>query len=209
MAEIPEIKVTSRVETGTGPNKRLRVEGLVPGVYYNKEGENIMVQADLVALNKLYQQVGKSHVFELKIDTDGKVDTKHAFIWDLKRHPFKPEITSVDFYGVDMNKPIRVEVPVRVVGKSKGVVLGGVLEVFRDTLEVECLPLSVPEAIVVDITDMDINQNLSVENAPVPDGVKVVFDDSFSILGIVAPSGDEETGEEEETAAAAEAAPAE
>jgi large subunit ribosomal protein L25 len=203
MAEIPEIKVTSRVETGTGPNKRLRGEGLVPGVYYNKEGENIMVQADFVALNKLYQQVGKSHVFELKIDTDGQVATKHAFIWDLNRHPFKPEIMSVDFYGVDMNKPIRVEVPVRVEGKSKGVVLGGVLEVFRDTLEVECLPLNVPEAIVVDITDMDINQNLSVENAPVPDGVKVVFDDSFSILGIVAPTEDAEAEEEEESTVAA------
>ncbi len=200
MAEIPEIKVTSRVETGTGPNNRLRDAGRVPGVYYNKEGENILVQADLIALNKLYSKVGKSHVFELKIESDGKVDSKHAFIWDLKRHPFKPEITSVDFYGVDMNKPIRVEVPVRVVGKSKGVVLGGILEVFRDTLEVECLPLNVPEAITVDITNMDIHQNLSVENAPVPDGVKVVFEDSFSILGIAAPADDAEGAEGEKSA---------
>ncbi|MFW5487878.1 MAG: 50S ribosomal protein L25 [Desulfovibrio sp.] len=202
MAEIPEIKVTPRVETGTGPNNRLRSKGLVPGIYYNKEGENILVQADLVALNKLYSRVGKSHVFELKIDTDGKSETKHAFIWDLKRHPFKPEITSVDFYGVDMNKPIRVEVPVRVVGKSKGVVLGGVLEVFRDTVEVECLPLSVPEAITVDITEMEIGQNLSVEDAPVPDGIKIVFEDSFSILGIAVPSEEAEGGEAAEAATA-------
>lgn len=195
MSQQVELTAATRSTTGTGPLKAIRGEGLVPGVYYNGQGENILVQIPELALNKAYDKVGLSHVLTLKIDQDGKVVEKPSLIRELKRHPFKRQILHVDFLGIDLTKKIRVEIPVRITGKCKGVVLGGVLKVFREHLPIECLPLAVPDAIVIDVTEMEIGQNLQVADVKAPEGVSLVYDENFSVVGVAAPEAEEAEGE--------------
>ncbi len=193
MSNENQLSVEKRVKVGKGPVRDVRAEGFVPGIYYNSKGENIPVKVREVPLTKIYEKVASSHVFTLKIESEGKVEEKPVFIWQISRHPYKKQITHVDFYGVDLNKPIRVMVPVNVTGKAPGLVFGGVLQVFRDKIELECLPLEIPAAVTVDVSNLNINDTVHIANVALPQGVKAIFgEDNFAVVGVVPPEAETE-----------------
>jgi large subunit ribosomal protein L25 len=207
MKETLSLAVQTRQGLGKGANRKLRATDMVPGVYYDATGVNVPVMVEHMPLQKLYSKTASSHVFDLLIESDAGKETKPALIWQLQHHPTKSKITHVDFYGVDLTKEITVHIPVEVVGKALGIVKGGALEIYRETLEVNCLPMAIPDKVVIDITPLDINQHIKIADITLPEGVKAVYEDNFAILGVLLPSEEEETAEE--TPAAPEAAPAE
>lgn len=205
MKETLSLAVQPRAGLGKGANRKLRASGMVPGIYYDAKGANIPVMVEHMPLQKLYARTASAHVFDLHIEGEGGKETKPSLIWKVEQHPTKSHITHVDFYGVDLTKAIQVHIPVEVVGKSKGQVKGGELQIYRETLEVTCLPLAIPDKVVIDITPLDLNQHVKVADVTLPEGVKAVYEDNFAILGVLLPSAEEEKeGEEGETAAAAE-----
>ncbi len=131
MSEMKTLSVQKRDALGKGPNRRLREEALVPAVYYAPDGKNILVQVALNPLNKIYEQVGRTNVFNLEIEENGTKTAYPVFVWDAQYHPVKNTFTHVDFYGVDLDKEIHVKVRLRFVGTSKGVKAGGKMEVYR------------------------------------------------------------------------------
>jgi len=203
MKEKVSLAVSLRQARGKGENRRLRTKTLVPGVFYDATGENIMVQAEDLPLSRAYHAVGSSHVLDLVIDMGGTTQTKPALIRQIQRHPLKSKITHVDFYGVDLTKEIRVHVPVVITGKAKGLVMGGLVEVFRDTVEVACLPLEIPENISIDVTELGIGDNIAVDELVMPQGVRVVFEDHYAVVGVVAPEAEAAPAAAAEPAAAA------
>jgi len=201
MSEIFTLQVETRTAKGKGASRKLRKQGFVPAVYYNAKGENIPLQVRSTPFRKTWEQAGSTHVVELEIADADKVEKRPALIWAVDKHPFKSILIHVDFYGVDLEKEVTLQVPVQVVGKAKGVEAGGIIEIYRDQLEVTCLPTNIPEHIVIDVTDLDINQNLLVSDLTLPDGVQAVFEENFAVVGIVEPTSsdtEEEEGEEEE-----------
>lgn len=203
MSDQITLNVKKREATGKGAMRKLRAEGLVPGVYYAK-GQNVMIQVEPLPLNKAFAKAGTSQLVYLQIEGG---DTHPALIKELIRHPYKAQITHVDFFGVNLKKAVRVRVPVETVGKAKGETLGGKLVVYRDGIEVECLPTDIPDKIVLDISGLDMGDNIHIEDVKIPGEVQVLYDENFAVLGLVAPtSADEEGGEDEgEEAEAAEA----
>jgi large subunit ribosomal protein L25 len=197
MAELMTLSVRPRAEKGKGTSRRMLAKDLVPGIYYNQKGQNIPVTVDLLPLTKLHRKVGSSRVFHLLMDMDGKPESLPSLIWDMQYDPMKSTPIHVDFYGVDLEREIKVDVRVVVEGKAKGIVLGGVLEVFRETLEVICKPLDVPEKIVIDITELDLGVNLHIDEVKLPAGVRAVYEDNFAVVGIVAQEVEEEVKAEE------------
>lgn len=195
MKEQLSLTVQSRSARGKGPNRRLRAEKLVPGIYYDDKGVNIPVVVEDMPFRKIFKKTGTSRVFNLVIDADGKTETHPTLIWAVQHHPFKNQVDHVDFYGVDPNKQVHVDVKVEVTGKPKGVVVGGKLEIHRETLEVVCLPAAIPERIVLDVTELELNQHINVKDIVLPEGVRAVFDQNFAVVGVVAPSAETE-GEE-------------
>lgn len=193
MANQSTLSVGARSETGTRPCRRLRDKAFVPGIFYNAQGANVLFSAERTPLQKLYNKVGLSQVFQLEITQDGQTQQHPAIIRDIQYHPVKGVITHVDFFGVDLTKKINVYIPVEVTGKPKGVVLGGVLEIFRDELEVVGLPMSIPEKIVIDVTALEINHNIHVQDLSLPGNVEFIFEDNFAVVGVISPavSGDE------------------
>ena len=192
MAELMKLSVRPRAEKGKGTCRRMLAKDLVPGIYYNQKGLNIPVVVDMLPLTKLHRKVGSSRVFHLEIDLDGKAESMPSLIWDMQFDPLKSTPIHVDFYGVDLDREVKVDVRVVVEGKAKGIVLGGLLEVFRETLEVICKPLDVPEKIVIDVTDLDVGVNLHIDEVKLPAGVRAVYDDNFAVVGIVAQEAEEE-----------------
>jgi large subunit ribosomal protein L25 len=198
MAEQMTLAVEKRTATGKGPNRRLRAAGLIPGVYYNSTGENIQVQVKELPLQKTYQKLGVNHVFQLEIDDAGQKTHKPALFWKILNHPFKNQVLHVDFYGVDLTKELKLMVPVEITGESVGVKKGGKLDVYRDQIEVLCLPLSIPDKIVIDVTDLEISKAVHVADLVLPQGVKAIYDSNFTVVGVNMP-----TEEAEETPAKA------
>lgn len=191
MAELMSLPVSPRAEKGKCPCRRIRTQNLVPGVYYSKGGQNLAVQVEMLPLTKLYNKLGRSRVFNLVVEQDGKSETLPVLVKSVQYDPLKSTPIHVDFYGVDLERDIKVDVRVVVEGKAKGIILGGLLEVFRDTLEVICKPLDVPGKIVIDVTDLDIGVNLHVSEVKLPAGVRAVYEDNFAVVGVVAQEAEE------------------
>jgi large subunit ribosomal protein L25 len=84
------------------------------------------------------------------------------------------------------------------VGDAKGVELGGLLSIIRRELEVLCLPTQIPDAIEVDVTDLDVGDSVHVEEIPLPEGVEVAADVNFTVITVLAPKLEAEPEEEEE-----------
>lgn len=138
MAELMTLNVRPRTDKGKCPCRRLRTKNLVPGIYYNQQGTNIPVLVDMLPLTKLHRKLGSSRVFHLEMDLDGKTESLPSLIWNMQYDPLKSTPIHVDFYGVDLDREIKVDVRVVVEGKAKGIILGGLLEVFRENVEVIC-----------------------------------------------------------------------
>ncbi|MEJ5242555.1 MAG: 50S ribosomal protein L25 [Desulfomicrobiaceae bacterium] len=187
--ELTRLQVARRAELGKGACARLRAQGAVPGVFYSPSGENIPVVVDAKALAKAFEAVRYSKPLAMALE-DGT--ERPVLIKELKAHPFKRAYVHVDFWGIDLEKTVDVTVPVAVVGRSKGVVLGGKLAVYRETVTVRCLPHLIPDVITVDVTEMNIGDKLMVDQLPVPEGVQVLFDRSFAVLAITGGRGAKE-----------------
>ncbi|OLN30681.1 LSU ribosomal protein L25p [Desulfovibrio sp. DV] len=185
MSQTQSLAVKTRAGLGKGACRKLRAQDLVPGVYYDTKGANIPVMVEHLPLQKLYSKTASAHVFDLLIESDGGQETKPSLVWKVVHHPTKPRITHVDFYGVDLTKEIEVFVPVEVVGKAKGQVKGGLLEIYRETIEIVCLPMAIPDKVVIDITDIDINENVHIADVTLPEGVKAVYDKNYAVVGIL------------------------
>lgn len=199
MAELIRLAVQHRPECKKGTNKQLRKQGMVPGIFYSYDGENIPIQVAELPLSRAFKEVGVSQILELEIEKDGKKTKKSVLIRSLVPHPVKSMYVHVDFFGLDMSNDVVVAVPVELIGKSKGEEAGGILRLFRKTVEVRCKPSNIPHAIQIDISNLELGENILVEEVKMPAGVEMVFDEavSFAVVGVINPDAeaDEENGE--------------
>lgn len=208
MAELTKLSVAERKQTGKGPNRRLRAAGMIPGVYYDQKGVNIPVKVEMVSLQKAWKKVSNTQVIDLEIDRDGKAETVKAMIWRIKNDPIKPFPIHVDFFGVDVDKPLKVLVPFVLEGTSPGVKLGGIMQQHREYVEIMAKPLDIPGHIAIDISNLQINDKVSIADIEMPAGVTVEYDENFAILACL-EKGAVISPAEELAAEAAEAAEAE
>jgi large subunit ribosomal protein L25 len=110
------------------------------------------------------------------------------------------DVQHVDFQVIDLKKKVHVMVPVHPVGKSEGEKVGGSLQVIRHELEVACLPSSIPGAIEVDVTSLNIGDVLHVEDLVLPAGVEVPHEVNFTVITVTGHKAEGEEGAAEEEA---------
>ncbi len=202
MSEMLSLTVRQRMDGGKGPNRRYRENGKVPCVFYDSKGKNIKILADDLPLRKVYRNAGSTSVIQLEIDENGTVEKLPCLIWKMHNHPFKNQILHVDFLGVDLQKEIKIIVPIEITGTPKGVkIQGGKLEQFREHIEIICMPLNIPDKITIDVTELEINHNINVQDLVLPEGVSNASDENFAVVGVQALSEEEEKAEEEEAEA--------
>lgn len=198
MADLKVLAAQKRDTAGKGFNRRLRQEGVIPGVFYTGQGENISVQMPAASLNKIFGEVGRTTVFNLEIADGDKKALHPVLIWDVQRHPVKNRITHVDFYGVDLDRPVKITVPIEFTGVARGTKVGGVLETYREQVQLVAKPLDMPAKIVLDVTPLDLGKTIQVADLALPEGVRAAYDVNYAIVSVLMPgSGAAEGGEGE------------
>ncbi|WP_350255183.1 50S ribosomal protein L25/general stress protein Ctc [Bacillus halotolerans] len=140
----------------------IRTSGHVPGIIYGKNTANKPVSLDSVELIKTLRDEGKNTVITL--DVNGE---KHAvMVTELQTDPLKNEVTHADFQVVNMSEEIEVEVPIHLTGEAMGVKNGGVLQQPLYALTVKAKPKAIPQSIEADISGLDVNDVLTIEDLP-------------------------------------------
>lgn len=160
-----------------------------PCVSFTK-GNNVAVQMPAKPLQKLFEEVGRTTVFQLEIEEEGKKSTHPVLIWDALFHPYKKKFTHIDFFGVDLDREIKIRVPLEFVGTSRGVKLGGKLEVYREFIDVMSKPLTLPKKITLDLTELDINSTIMLKDVAMPEGVRPATNENFAILSVLTPKSE-------------------
>lgn len=194
-----QLSGSSRANVGKKGAKATRDAGLVPCVLYG-QGEQTHFAVKTIDIEKI---VYSPDVYQVELDVDGKKAV--AVIQELQQHPVKDTIQHVDFLELNEKKEVKVGLPVRLTGNSRGVMAGGrLLQVFR-RLNVLALPGDLPEAIVVDITKLRIGQAIRIKDVA-NDKLKILDAANAVIVSVarsrtsVADDGADDEDEVEETA---------
>lgn len=198
-----KIKVDKREEVGKQIAKKLRQKGYVPAIVYS-EDTNIALSIPPVSL-KLLRSIhfSESTIIDMEIADGGTHKVMPVLIKDIQFHPLTEAISHIDFLKVSLKEKIKVHLPVILKGEAKGVKEeGGIVEQVLRELEVEGLPLDIPEKIEVDISELEIGKSLHVEDLSVPGNLKVITDKETPVVTVVVKK-------EEEMEAVTEEAPPE
>lgn len=197
--DIPVLKVEQRTERGKGSARRTRVAGRVPAVCYGRAQEPLPLAIDPQALlDILHGPRGMNSLIRL----DG-ADNRTVFVQEMQRHPVERAVLHVDFLSVDQDAKIQRTVPIVLEGQPVGVKLGGLLQVVRRGLMVEARPTHLPDAIHLDVGQMEVGDVFHVADLEMPAGVEPLYDHNFTVCAVVAPSVEEEKEAEVEEGAEA------
>ena len=194
------LQVQKRERTGKEGARKVRQEGMVPGVIYSPSLTPVPIRMDPGEIRDALIKHGVNTLFELKSDDVPDINGKLAIVKEIQRHPISRQYLHVDLYEVDPNRKVYIEVPIEVEGKAKGVEKGGMLEVILRSIEIKCTPLNIPDHIKIDVTSLDIGDVLHIEDIVFPEGSEPVADSKEPVLAIHAPAKEDakEEGEEEE-----------
>lgn len=186
------LAVQPREKTGKGVARKLRQKGLVPAVLYGKGKEP---QALVVDPQEVRNYLAGNTIFDLEIEGLGK---ETALIKEVQRDAISGDIKHIDFLHITLDEKVTVTVPVTLVGDAPGAREGGVVQQLLWELEVECLPLEIPETIEIDISNLGIGESLSVSEVSAPGGTDILTSGEEVIVTIVQPTATvEETDAEE------------
>lgn len=198
------LTVHTRDKAGKGALNRMRREKHIPAVLYGRGYNPKLVEVEARAMAKaVLSGAAESQLIDLVVEGPAGNSTEKALIKDIQRHPVTESIEHVDFYRVVMTEKLEVDVPVVLTGTPVGIKKGGVLEKRLGRLRVRCLPDRIPEKFAIDVTGLDIAQNLHVSNIVAPEGVTIITDPTY-VVAVVTEIKIEEVAAP--TAAAAEGA---
>lgn len=197
--DLIELKTKIRTTTGNGPARRLRMSGQIPAVLYGQKTEPVLLSVNKSDLEQVFKKGGIGQVIlNLVIQKNGETTTRPAMIKELQTHPLSRNFIHIDFYEIKMDQKITAKIPVVTTGMAKGVEFGGILQIIRRELEVECLPLAVPESIEIDISDLDIGDSIHVGQIRVEGEIEFLEDDNYTVVTVLSPKMEEEPEEEKE-----------
>ncbi|MCH8492222.1 MAG: 50S ribosomal protein L25/general stress protein Ctc [Idiomarina sp.] len=166
-----EFKAEIRSDMGKGASRRLRRQGGVPAILYGGKEEAVSLTLDHDKLINAADHEGfYSHILTLHIG--GK---KHqAILKDLQRHPFKPKITHLDFQRVSAKEELHTNLPIHFLGEEVVKKAGGVVVHQMNDIEIACLPKDLPEFIEIDVSGLEIGDNIHLSQITAPKGVTFV-----------------------------------
>jgi large subunit ribosomal protein L25 len=203
------LQVQTREERGSAASRRLRAQGLVPGVLY---GDGKDAHPFSVAERELRRVLTGGHGMHAILDVvlEGQQKPHHAVLKDYQVDPIRTRLVHIDLHEVRLDRPIQAQVVVELVGTAEGVTAGGVLSQVVREVNVEALPMDVPDRLPLDVSGMTIGDTLRASDLSVPDGVTLLDDEETVLANVTMPTRvemPEEMLSEEEAAAIADLPP--
>ena len=194
-----DINAEVRSQVGKGSARAARRAGLVPAVIYGNKQSPIPITLDA---NKWRQLMNKPGIFSQLMNIEVNKDTYFVLPRDIQQHPVSEEAEHVDFLRVTKNATVAVGINVEFLNEDKctGLKLGGVLNVVRPQVELNCPAISIPEKITVDLEGLNVGHTIHISAIELPDGcTPTITDRDFTVATIAAPRGGLGDTEEEET----------
>ena len=182
-----EIQVEARDKQRKRDARRLLRGGKIPAILYGPKMTSGRLGARQERILRRVAGLQGSHLVRLK-SASATLAEKVALVKDMQFHPISGDVIHADFYEVDLSAKIQVHVPLHFVGKAVGIVNGGILQPILREIEVECLPLDIPEFFNVDVSALDIGDSVHIEELQMPDGVVSVAEDNLALVAVVPPT---------------------
>lgn len=193
-----DITIAAEPRSSRGKNeaRRLRVQQRIPAVVYGTGKEAVAVTVSPKEVNKiLHSGSGVNTIFN--VDVSGLENTP-VMVVDWQHDPVKNNLLHVDMLRIDLNKRLRVKVPVHPIGDPKGVkAQGGLHEIVSREIEIECLPDDIPEKFDIDVTYLMLGEALRASEVPLTGSMRLVGSPEQVITHVIAARGLPETAEEE------------
>ncbi|MGQ0803573.1 MAG: 50S ribosomal protein L25/general stress protein Ctc [Actinomycetota bacterium] len=183
-----------RTEKGSRPAGRLRRKGKVPAVVYGLQTHtlNVSVPARELA-HILAGEAGANALITLKLDGDEALTLARQ----IQRHPTRGDLVHVDFVRIRRDVAVEAEIPVRLTGEAAGVRDGGVVEQLLFNLSIEAKPEDIPTDIEVDVSALEINDQIRLAELTIPPGVTVNHEEDELVVQVIPPRVEEEPEPEE------------
>jgi len=156
--EKTKLKASERKNLTKSGTKKIRREGLIPGVFYSKNNQTIHINVADKAIKPLVF-TSKTHLISLELEGH---DEYECIIKDVQFHPVTDKVIHFDLLGLTKGEKIKLEIPVQLVGSPIGVKEGGVIQHVMHKIEVECLPRNIPEHITIDISGLKLNDSVHI-----------------------------------------------
>ena len=194
------IKATKRSTSSAGQINKLRSDGFIPAVLYGGEQNNLNISLNKLHLKDIIStETFMSKVFDL--DIDGK--SEKVLPRDVSYDPISDEPIHIDFIRIVKGSKLTLEIPVKFINseKSPGLKKGGVLNIVRRKVELKCPTENIPNEIIVDLDNTEINSSLKISSVKLPQNVvPAIMDRDFVIATVVSPTILVEPEKTEETA---------
>jgi large subunit ribosomal protein L25 len=212
MSQQYKLNVAARAQTGRSASRRLRKANRVPAILYGKHSTPESLSVEIPEFIRLLKSVaGRAVLVELQ--RSDKADKALSFLQEVQRDPITDKYVHIDFQEVKADEKFEIRVVIRVVGESFGVKnQSGVLELNTQQLRIRCLPKDLPEAIVVDVTELKVGETIKVGELKPIAGVEFMDGKGQPVVSCVEPVAEivqevAATATAAEGAAAATAAP--
>ena len=186
-----DLAVTVREKSGKGAARQLRRSGKVPGVLYG-QGECLLLTIEPEPLTKILKsQAGSTALIALTVNGAKAKPKRTALLRDFQVDPVEGHVLHADLFEISMDKPIRVKVPVHVIGGTPaGVKEGGILHYNTRELHVECLPGALPDHIEVDASPLTIGQGIHLKEIAKIEGLRYLDDPDQMVVSVAVPMSD-------------------
>ncbi len=196
--EIHTFKAQTRNSTGKGTARSLRRDGRIPAVLYGADIESIPLSISIYDIEQLLKKINYAQaLLNLKVEGEAPIE-KTVMIKEIQTEPLSQHFLHMDLYEVDMKRKLTVTVPIVTTGIAKGVEVGGILQIIRRELDVNCLPTAIPEQITIDVSELDVGDSVHVDELELDGDVEIPYDANFTILTVAVPKVVEEEVEEGE-----------
>ena len=181
MAQYAKLEIVKREQPGSKAAKTMRKEGKIPANFYYAGEDNINFAIDKKVFRKAIQS--GQHIFEVDINDSAQ----YVMIKEVQYHPVTDEIIHIDLMRVRRDEKITIFVPIILEGTALGVKEGGVMTQNLSTLEISCLPADVPDHIIVDVSDFEMNHVMNVGDIIVDDEIEVITTEDMDVLAVIPP----------------------
>jgi len=168
-------------EAGKSTSRELRRGWYVPAVVYGPKIKPLSLSIHVNDALKYGKVAFENSIFTLE-SKDSSLNGLKVLRKSMTVHPVTRRPQHLDFFAPDMTKAVRVDVEVRITGKAKGTAEGGLVSMVRRNVEIECLPLEIPEFFELDVTDLDLNASMHVSDIKFPANLKVITSQDETIV---------------------------
>jgi len=181
MAQYAKLEIIKREQSGSKAAKALRKDGKIPANFYYTGEDNINYTIDKKVFRKVIQS--GHHIFEVDINDTAQ----YVMIKEVQYHPVSDEIIHIDLMRVRRDEKMTIFVPIVLEGTAIGVKEGGVMTQNLSTLEISCLPADVPDHIVVDVSEFEMNHVMNVSEIDVDEKIEILTAEDMDVLAVIPP----------------------